>query len=110
LLEVFLTTHNPTTPNRQGADVGSQYRSIVLYHSPEQKQIAEQVIAEFNEKKIWAEPLVTEVKPLETFYQAEPEHMQYYGRNPNQGYCQAVIEPKIAKLRNQYREKLKQPG
>ena len=107
LLEVFFTTHDPTTPSRQGADVGSQYRSIILYHSPEQKQTAEQVINEVSEKKIWVAPIVTEIKPLEAFYQAEPEHMQYYERNPDQGYCRIVIEPKVAKLRKQHMEKLR---
>lgn len=107
LLEVFFTTHDPTTPSRQGADVGSQYRSIILYHSPEQKQTAEEVINEVSDKKIWAAPIVTEIKPLEAFYQAEPEHMQYYERNPDQGYCRIVIEPKVAKLRKQHMEKLR---
>jgi peptide-methionine (S)-S-oxide reductase len=107
LLDVFFTTHDPTTPNQQGADVGSQYRSIILYHSPQQKEIAEQAIADFNAKKIWAGPIVTEIKPLEAFYPAEPEHAQYYQRNPDQAYCRIVIEPKVAKLRNQHMEKLR---
>jgi peptide-methionine (S)-S-oxide reductase len=106
LLDVFFTTHDPTTPNRQGADVGSQYRSIILYQSPEQKQLAEQVIAEINAQQVWSAPIVTEIKPLEVFYPAEPEHVQYYQRNQNQGYCRMVIEPKIAKLRKQRMEKL----
>jgi peptide-methionine (S)-S-oxide reductase len=106
LLDVFFTTHDPTTPNRQGADVGSQYRSIILYQSPEQKQLAEQVISELNARQVWSAPIVTEIKPLEVFYPAEPEHVQYYQRNQNQGYCRMVIEPKVAKLRKQHMEKL----
>jgi peptide-methionine (S)-S-oxide reductase len=106
LLDVFFTTHDPTTPNRQGADVGSQYRSIILYQSPEQKQLAEQVISDLNAQQAWSAPIVTEIKPLEAFYPAEPEHIQYYQRNQNQGYCRMVIEPKIAKLRKQHMEKL----
>jgi peptide-methionine (S)-S-oxide reductase len=108
LLEVFFTTHDPTTPNRQGADVGSQYRSTIMYQSPQQKEIAEQVIVDFNARKIWAAPIVTEIKPLETFYPAEDEHLQFYQRNPEKAYCRAVIEPKVAKLRQQHREKLAQ--
>jgi peptide-methionine (S)-S-oxide reductase len=106
LLEVFFTTHDPTTPNRQGADVGPQYRSIVLYHSPEQKETAEQVIAEMEQRGVWSDPIVTEIEPLETFYPAEAEHQGYYRRNPNQGYCRVVIAPKVAKLRSHYLEKL----
>jgi peptide-methionine (S)-S-oxide reductase len=106
LLEVFFTTHDPTAPNRQGADVGPQYRSIVLYHSPEQKDTAEQVIAEMEGRGVWSDPLVTEVEPSETFYPAEAEHQGYYRRNPNQGYCRVVIAPKVAKLRSHYLEKL----
>jgi peptide-methionine (S)-S-oxide reductase len=107
LLDVFFTTHDPTTPNRQGADVGPQYRSIILYHSPEQKQLAEQVIAELDAQQVWAASIVTETKPLEIFYPAEPEHLHYYQRNQNQGYCRMVIEPKIARLRTQHMEKLR---
>lgn len=106
LLEIFLTTHDPTTPNRQGADVGPQYRSIVLYHSPEQKEAAEQVVTEMERRGVWSAPVVTEVEPLETFYPAEAEHQGYYRRNSNQGYCRVVIAPKVAKLRSHYLEKL----
>ena len=102
LLAVFFTTHDPTTRNRQGVDVGSQYRSIILYQSPQQKQIAD-----FNARKIWAAPTVTEIKPLEAFYPAELEHLQYYQRNQDKAYCRIVIEPKVAKLRNQHMEKLR---
>lgn len=107
LLDVFFTTHDPTTRNRQGADVGSQYRSIILYQSAQQKQIAEQVTADFNARKVWAAPIVTEIKPLEAFYPAESEHLQYYQRNPDNAYCRIVIEPKVASLRNQHLEKLR---
>lgn len=107
LLEVFFTIHDPTTPSRQGADVGPQYRSVILYHSPEQKETAEQVIAELGEQGVWDAPIVTELVPLTEFYPAETEHQEYYRRNPNQGYCRVVIAPKVAKLRQHYLEKLK---
>jgi peptide-methionine (S)-S-oxide reductase len=107
ILEVFFTTHNPTTPNRQGADVGPQYRSIILYHSDEQKRVAEEVIADFNARGLWTAPLVTQVEPMEAFYPAEEEHKDFYRRNPNQAYCQAVIAPKVAKLRKQHMDKLR---
>jgi peptide-methionine (S)-S-oxide reductase len=107
ILEVFFTTHNPTTPNRQGADVGPQYRSIILYQDDEQKRVAEEVIADFNAREIWTAPLVTQVEPMEAFYPAEEEHKDFYRRNPNQAYCQAVIAPKVAKLRKQHMDKLR---
>lgn len=107
LLEVFFTIHDPTTLNRQGADVGTQYRSAIFYHSPEQKQVAEEVIREMEAENIWGSPIVTEVVPLTTFYPAEEYHRDYYGRNPQQGYCQAVIAPKVSKFRKQFLEKLK---
>ena len=107
LLEVFFTIHDPTTLNRQGADVGTQYRSAIFYESPEQKQIAEQVMAELEAEHVWDAPIVTEIAPLDTFYPAEEEHRDYYVRNPNQGYCQVVVAPKVAKFRKQYLEKLK---
>ena len=107
LLEVFFVVHDPTTPNRQGTDVGTQYRSAVFYHTPEQKAEAERVIAELNGAKLWDDPIVTEVVPLEAFYPAEAYHRDYYRRNPNQGYCQAVIAPKVAKVRKRYFAKLK---
>jgi peptide-methionine (S)-S-oxide reductase len=94
-------------PNRQGADVGPQYRSIILYHSDEQKRIAEDVVVEFNARGIWTAPIVTDVEPLEAFYPAEEEHKDFYRRNPNQAYCQAVIAPKVAKLRSQHMDKLR---
>lgn len=109
LLEVFFTTHDPTTLNQQGADIGTQYRSIVLYHTDDQKTVAEKVIRNFEEGAVWGSPLVTELKPLESFYPAEDEHKNYYMRNPNQSYCLAVIAPKVAKLRKMHLQKLKSP-
>jgi peptide-methionine (S)-S-oxide reductase len=106
LLEIFFTTHNPTTRNRQGADVGTQYRSIVLYHDQEQKEAAEAVIEELDAKGVFDDPIVTEVEPLETFYEAEAKHQGYYERNPGLPYCQAVIAPKVNKLRQKHSDKL----
>jgi len=107
LLEVFFTIHDPTTLNRQGVDEGTQYRSAIFYHSPQQQQTAEAVIAELEAGKVWDDQVVTEVVPLETFYAAEEYHRDYFRRNPTQGYCRAVIAPKVAKLRKHYLEKLK---
>jgi len=107
LLAVFFTVHDPTTLNRQGHDVGTQYRSAIFYHSPEQKDIAEEIIAELESAKVWDNPIVTEVKALNVFYPAEDYHRDYYSRNSNQPYCQAVIAPKVAKLRKQHLDKLK---
>ena len=107
LLDIFFTIHDPTTLNRQGADVGTQYRSAIYYHSAEQKQAAEQAIARLAADKVWKNPIVTEVKPAETFYPAEPEHQDYFARNPYSGYCQMVISPKVAKLRSHFMEKLR---
>jgi peptide-methionine (S)-S-oxide reductase len=107
LLEVFFTIHEPTTLNRQGADVGTQYRSAIFYHTPEQKEVAEQVISELNAAKIWDAPIVTEVAPFTAFYTAEVEHQEYYERNQSQPYCRAVIAPKVSKFRKLYLEKLK---
>jgi len=110
LLHVFFTIHDPTTLNRQGADVGTQYRSAIFYHSPEQKATAERVIAELQAQKLWDEPVVTEIKPLTAFYPAEEYHRDYFRRNPTQGYCRAVIAPKVAKVRKLYFDRLKQPA
>jgi len=110
LLHVFFTIHDPTTLNRQGADVGTQYRSAIFYHSPEQKAAAERVIAELQAQKLWDEPVVTELKPLTAFYPAEEYHRDFFRRNPNQGYCRAVIAPKVAKVRKLYFDRLKQPA
>ncbi len=107
LLEVFFTIHDPTTLNRQGADVGTQYRSAVFYHTPEQKAIGEQVIAEYNAEELWGAPIVTEVLPLEKFFPAEAYHNDYFRRNPYQPYCLAVVAPKVAKVRSRYVAKLK---
>jgi peptide-methionine (S)-S-oxide reductase len=107
LLDVFFTIHDPTTLNRQGADVGTQYRSAIFHHSPEQKATAERVIAQLEASQAWDDPIVTEVAPLETFYAAEEYHRDYYRRNPNQGYCQVVIAPKIAKLRSKHMQRLR---
>ncbi|MCC6801785.1 MAG: peptide-methionine (S)-S-oxide reductase MsrA [Anaerolineae bacterium] len=107
LLDVFFTIHDPTTLNRQGADVGTQYRSAIFYHSPEQKAIAEQAIRELTASHIWGNPIVTEVTPLDTFYPAEAYHQEYFRHHPDQGYCRVVIAPKVAKFRKQYLERLK---
>jgi len=107
LLDVFFVIHDPTTLNRQGVDEGTQYRSAVFYHSPQQQQVAEAVIAELEAGKVWDDPIVTEVVPLDAFYPAEEYHRDYFRRNPGQSYCRAVIAPKVAKLRKHYFEKLK---
>lgn len=108
LLEVFFTIHDPTTLNRQGVDVGTQYRSVIFYHSPEQRATAEQVIAEYDAEELWGAPLVTEVLPLEKFYPAEGYHNDYFARNPYQPYCLGVVAPKVAKVRSKYAARLKQ--
>jgi peptide-methionine (S)-S-oxide reductase len=107
ILEIFFVIHDPTTLNRQGMDVGTQYRSAIFYHSPEQKKVAEEVIAELNAAKVWDRPIVTEVVPLQTFYRAEDYHQGYFRANPQQPYCLAVVAPKIVKLRKQFLSKLK---
>jgi len=109
LLKVFFTIHDPTTLNRQGGDVGSQYRSAVFYHSPEQQYAAEATIAELNAAKVWDRPIVTEVTAFLAFYPAEDYHQEYFRHNPNQPYCQAVVAPKVAKFRKQYLQQLKRP-
>jgi peptide-methionine (S)-S-oxide reductase len=109
LLHVFFTIHDPTTLNRQGGDVGTQYRSAVFYHTPEQRREAERVIAELERDKVWEDPIVTELKPLGTFHPAEDYHREYFRRNPNQAYCRAVVAPKVAKVRKLYFDRLKQP-
>ena len=109
LLRVFMTTHDPTTLNRQGADVGTQYRSAIFTHSAEQAKVAREVIAEIEKAKLYRNPIVTEVTEFTNFYPAEEYHRDYFRRNPNQGYCQVVIAPKVAKFREKHREKLKRP-
>jgi peptide-methionine (S)-S-oxide reductase len=107
ILQVFFTIHDPTTLNRQGADTGTQYRSVIFYHTPEQKEIAEQTIAELNAEKIFDNPIVTEVTPLPEFFVAEDYHQDYFERNPNQPYCMGVVAPKVAKFRKYFLGKLK---
>ena len=105
-LDVFFTIHDPTTLNRQGADVGTQYRSAVFYHSPEQRETAEQVIDELNRNQVWDAPIVTEVTKAGTYYPAEEYHQNYFANNPEQPYCQAVIAPKVSKFRKAYFDRL----
>lgn len=107
LLDVFFTIHDPTTLNRQGHDVGTQYRSAIYYHSPDQQQTAETAIQELEAAKLWGNPIVTEVKPLDVFYSGEEYHQEYYLRNPELAYCQVVIAPKVAKARTKFFERLK---
>lgn len=109
ILRVFFAIHDPTTLNRQGADVGTQYRSVIFTHSPEQKAAAEQVIKELTAENLWPNPVVTQVQEAPTFYAAEDYHQQYYERNPQQGYCSVVIAPKVSKFRKQYLDMLKKP-
>ena len=108
ILYIFWRTHDPTTLNRQGADTGTQYRSIILYHNEEQKAIAEKSLQETDASNLWRNPIVTEIAPLTKFYQAESYHQNYYRTNPNQPYCQVVIDPKINKFRKEFKDKLKQ--
>ena len=107
LLEIFFTIHDPTTPNRQGHDVGTQYRSIILYHSPEQRAIAERTVERLSKAGIWDAPIVTQIEPLTAFYPAEECHQDYFARNPRQPYCQVVIAPKVAKARKEFLDQLK---
>lgn len=107
LLEIFFRTHDPTTLNRQGADVGTQYRSVILYHNEEQRRQAQQIIQELESGGIWPDPIVTELKAFETFYSAEDYHQEYFENNPNQGYCRLVINPKVEKFEKIFKEKLK---
>ena len=110
ILTIFFTLHDPTTLNRQGADSGTQYRSIILYKDQEQRDVALQVMEEIDAEEVWPDPLVTEIVPLETFYKAEDYHQAYFEAHANQSYCSIVIAPKVAKLRSLYREKLKKPA
>ncbi|HEY5627623.1 MAG TPA: peptide-methionine (S)-S-oxide reductase MsrA [Nitrospira sp.] len=107
LLEVLFVIHDPTTLNRQGHDVGTQYRSAIFYHSSEQQQIAQELIARLNKEKVYPNPIVTEVVPATTWYEAEPYHQEYFARNPFQGYCTAVVGPKVMKFRKEFSAKLK---
>lgn len=111
LLDVFFTIHDPTTLNRQGADVGTQYRSIILYHSPEQERVAREAIAEFGREGIWKSPIVTQVEPAGEFYAAERYHQDYYAANADRNpYCRIVIEPKVAKFRRNFLDRLASPA
>jgi peptide-methionine (S)-S-oxide reductase len=107
LLNVFFTIHDPTTPDRQGNDVGPQYRSIILYHDEAQAEAARRTIERLEQEQVWSDPIVTEVVPLRAFYPAEPEHNRYYERNPNQPYCTFVVAPKVAKVRKEFFDRLR---
>jgi len=107
LLTIFMTTHDPTSLNRQGNDVGTQYRSVIFVHSPEQRAVAEQVIRELESERLWKRKIVTEVSAFSAFYPAEEYHRDYFRRNPTSGYCQAIIAPKVSKFRKQYAVRLK---
>ena len=110
LLEVFFVIHDPTTLNRQGNDVGTQYRSAIFYHSPEQKTAAEETISRLNSEKLWDKPIVTEIAPASTFHVAEDYHQEYFTRNPAQPYCMFVVAPKVIKFRKEFLEKRKKSG
>jgi len=107
ILKIFFTIHDPTTLNRQGADVGTQYRSVIFYHDETQKETAKRVIQEIEREGIWHDPIVTQVLPFDVYYVAEDYHQDYFKNNPGQGYCRVVIAPKVAKFRQKYAEKLK---
>ncbi len=109
LLRVFFTIHDPTTPNRQGNDVGTQYRSIILTHSAEQAATAKAVMAEIAAAKLWSGRLVTTIETLAVFYPAEAEHQNYFERNPYAGYCRAVVAPKVAKFRKSFADRVRRP-
>ena len=107
ILEVFFSIHDPTTMNRQGQDVGTQYRSVIFYHSADQKIAAQETIADFEREEVWNGPIVTGITALEDFYPAEDYHQEYFKRNPNQGYCRAVVAPKVSKFRKKFAGRLK---
>jgi len=107
VLRIFFSVHDPTTLDRQGGDVGSQYRSAIFYATPEQEETAKQVIAEIEKANVWGRPLVTEVTPLSAFYRAEEYHNDYFRKNPTAGYCRVVVAPKVAKFRKQFAGRLK---
>jgi len=109
ILEIFFSVHNPTTLNRQGEDMGTQYRSAIFYDNDEQKAVARQLIRELDQARVWKNPIVTQVLPLDKFCPAEDYHRDYFARHPEQAYCQMVISPKVAKLRRQWAKRLKQP-
>jgi peptide-methionine (S)-S-oxide reductase len=107
LLEVFFVIHDPTTRDRQGNDIGTQYRSAIFYHSPEQRSTAEEVIARMVAARLWRAPIVTQIAPASKFWVAEDYHQEYFARNPHQPYCMAVVDPKVSKFRRQFRDRLK---
>ncbi|WP_247741605.1 peptide-methionine (S)-S-oxide reductase MsrA [Endozoicomonas sp. G2_1] len=107
VLEIFFSLHNPTQLNRQGNDIGSQYRSAIFYHNEQQQQQAENIIAEIEQDKIWPDPVVTEVNPQSTFYSGEDYHQEYFNNNPENQYCQMVVSPKLAKFKKTFADKLK---
>jgi peptide-methionine (S)-S-oxide reductase len=107
VLEIFFTVHDPTTLNRQGNDVGTQYRSVIFYHSPEQKAVAEEVIRQFTSEKVFDAPIVTAVEPARVFYPAEDYHQEYFANNPRQPYCTYVVAPKLQKFRKKFAERLR---
>lgn len=107
LIDIFWRIHDPTTLNRQGADVGTQYRSIILTHNDSQKEIAARSLQETDASDLWSNPIVTEIEPMDTFYAAEDYHQNYFNDNPNQPYCRAVIDPKVRKFRKSYQARLK---
>jgi len=107
LLEIFFTVHDPTTLNRQGADVGTQYRSVIFTHSPEQRETAEAVIRDLDSQHLWPQPIVTQVVPFEAFYKAEDYHQEYFANNPSQPYCQLVVGPKVKKFQQKFAAKMK---
>ena len=107
LLEIFFSTHDPTTLNRQGQDVGTQYRSVIFYHDDKQRAVAKQIIKEISEEKIFDRPIVTQLEPFKAFYKAEDYHKDYFKRHPEQSYCSMIIAPKLEKLRAHYLSKLK---
>jgi len=109
LLRVFFTVHDPTTLNRQGADVGANYRSVIFYTNPQQEAQATEVIREITDAAVWDAPIVTQLEPLQAFYRAEQYHQEYFKNNPNQPYCRIVIAPKVQKFRQHYMQKLKVP-
>ena len=107
ILEIFFSVHDPTTPNRQGPDVGTSYRSAIFYHNERQKAVAEGLIGELNKAHLWKKPIVTQIVPLDIFYPAEDYHREYFSRHPEQTYCQTVISPKVNKFRKKWTARLK---
>ena len=107
ILRIFFTVHDPTTLNRQGNDIGTQYRSVIFYHNEDQKKSAEKIMEEIGAEELYDDPLVTELSPFQAFYKAEDYHQEYFANNPNQGYCRVVIAPKVAKFRKHFKDKLK---